>query len=92
MRSSAPCLMKEAGIAVLTEKDYDLLLARLSKLDTTPLEREYRGERLTVCVREVGKPWPVIAVLRMVYERPGMTVMQNCESVDALKNAIKILE
>ena len=54
----------------LTENDYSLLLARLAKLDTTPLEREYRGERLTVCVREVGKPWPVIAVLRMVYERP----------------------
>lgn len=76
----------------LTENDYSLLLARLAKLDTTPLEREYRGERLTVCVLEVGKPWPVIAVLRMVYERPGMTVAQNCESVDALKNAMKILE
>ena len=76
----------------LTENDYSLLLARLSKLDTTPLEREYRGERLTVSVREVWKPWPVIAVLRMVYERPGMTVAQNWESVDALKNAMKILE
>lgn len=70
-----PCLIKEENKAILTEKDYDLLLARLAKMDTTPLEREYRGERLTVSVREVGKPWPVVAVLRMVYERPGMTVM-----------------
>lgn len=83
--------MKEENKAVLTEKDYDLLQARLFKMDKTPFERYTNNEYLSIYVQEASKAWPVMAIISLEYRKPGVYVRKHCESIAGLREVIECL-
>lgn len=85
-------MTKEENKAVLTEKDYDLLQARLFKMDKTPFERYTNNEYLSIYVQEASKAWPVMAIISLEYRKPGVYVRKHCESIAELKEALQIFE
>lgn len=86
-----PCLIKEENKAILTEKDYDLLQARLFKMDKTPFERYINNEYLSIYVQEASKAWPVMAIISMEYRKPGVYVRKHCASIEELRETIECL-
>lgn len=86
-----PCLMKEETKAILTEKDYDLLRARLFKMDKTVFERYTNNEYLLIYVQEASKAWPVMAIISFEYRKPGVYVRKHCANIEELREAIECL-
>lgn len=66
----------------ISDRECDLIRARLFKLDKTPIEWEYNGKIVTVQVKEVRPPWSVEAVLFVRIRRHGKVAQQHCESVE----------
>lgn len=83
--------MKEETKAILTEKDYDLLRARLFKMDKTVFERYTNNEYLLIYVQEASKAWPVMAIISFEYRKPGVYVRKHCASIEELREAIECL-
>ena len=74
---------------LLEKRDFDRIAAALEQRAPLEIERQGGGKVLTVRVEAVGYPWDVgaVAACRMKTER--FLTMQNCKSVDEIKDFLK---
>lgn len=74
---------------LLEQRDFERIAAALEQRAPLEIEREGGGTALLIRVEAVGYPWDVgaVAACRMKTER--FLTMQNCKSVDEIKNFLK---
>ena len=74
---------------LLSENDLRHLEDALRRMERVELERSLGPVSLTARTAPAGKAWRVAMLIQVRVDAPSMTILKNCESVEALRTWLK---